>query len=106
MNSGNFIARWDLSLASECRIAFPIDAISGSSVAIRAVFAEDLASVKDGSAATLCGPVSASAAGFFKSEWSTIPPEALGEVYVGFMLEAATAIETLVVGVAQLHIRG
>lgn len=105
MTTGAYVTKWGLSLYDEVMIWVPIEFISsGAEVGIRAVYSETIEDIASG--ALLAGPITVSEPGFYRTDWAAIPEAAsLGEVYVGFVLEAASDVDVLSIGAAEVQVR-
>lgn len=104
MDSGAFVTKWDLSLATETRIAAVVaSALPGAS--LQAVWAPTREAILGGTWELFGAPIACDAAGFVASAWTALPPEAKADVFVGFVLLAGVEVAELSFGIAEVQVR-
>lgn len=102
----NYITLWDVANATEARMSVVIKSATPGAT-LRPVWATSRENLIAGTWEYFCDGVACNAAGFYKSEWSAIPEDAIaaGDAYVGFVLAVGSEVENLVFGLAEIQIR-
>ena len=108
LNLAHYITKHDLSAMGSLRLSVPVIAAdpTPTGASLRAVYSSNHAAMVAGTYETLEASVDIETVGFHVGEWSPFPADALGDVYVGIILEVKEPLTTLSLGTAELRAGG
>lgn len=101
-----YVTRWDFSQTTEVMtLATIADAPLGADATLRPVYAATYADLIAGDWDYLTSGIPCSTAGVFKTAWESVPSEATDDVFVAFVLEVASTVSALTMGVVEVRAR-